>query len=126
MNIIPDTNFLIYCAKQRIDFVSEIERIFPKYRIILLNAVTEELKNLSKTERGRTRETIELALQLLSNLKSKRVINEKKSKFGNADEELIRFDKAGNVIATLDKELKERFKNAKILTIRQKRYLFLS
>lgn len=126
MNIIPDTNFLIYCAKQKIDFVSEIERIFPKYRIILLNVVAEELKNLSKTEKGRTRETVELALQLLDNLKDKKLIIEKKLKFENADVALLEFDKAGNVIATLDKELKERFKNAKILTIRQKRYLFLS
>ena len=126
MDIFLDKNFLVYCAKQKIDFTREIERIFPKSRLFLLSAVRDELKNLIRTERGRSKEAVELALQIADNLRGKKLITEKKSQSVNADDALARFDNANSVIATMDKELKERFKNAKILTIRQKRYLFLS
>jgi rRNA-processing protein FCF1 len=126
MDIFLDTNFLVYCAKQKLDFTREIERIFPKSRLFLLSSVKDELKNLLKTEKGRSKETVELALQIVDNLKSRKLITEKKSEGDNADDALVGFDNANSIIATMDKELKERFKNAKILTIRQKRYLFLS
>jgi len=126
MDIFLDTNFLIYCAKQKLDFAREIERIFPKSRLFLLSSVRDELRSLFKTEKGRSKETVELALQIVDNLKSKGIISEKKSESDSADDALAGFDNVNSIIATMDKELKERFKNAKILTIRQKRYLFLS
>ncbi len=126
MDIFLDTNFLIYCAKQKLDFAREIERIFPKSRLFLLSSVRDELRSLLKTEKGRSKETVELALQIVDNLKSKGIISEKKSESDSADDALVGFDNVNSIIATMDKELKERFKNAKILTIRQKRYLFLS
>jgi len=126
MDIFLDTNFLVYCAKQKLDFTREIERIFPKSRLFLLSQVRDELRSLQKTEKGRSKETVELALQIVDNLKSKGAISEKKIESDSADDALAGFDNVNSIIATMDKELKERFKNAKILTIRQKRYLFLS
>lgn len=126
MDIFLDTNFLVYCAKQKLDFAREIERIFPKSRLFLLSQVRDELRSLQKTEKGRSKETVELALQIADNLKSRGIISDKKSEGDSADDALAGFDNVNSIIATMDKELKERFKNAKILTIRQKRYLFLS
>ena len=126
MDIFLDTNFLVYCAKQKLDFTREIERIFPKSRLFLLSQVRDELRSLQKTEKGRSKETVELALQIVDNLNSKGAISEKKIESDSADDALAGFDNVNSIIATMDKELKERFKNAKILTIRQKRYLFLS
>ena len=45
--IILDTNFLIYCAEYKIDFVSEIDRIcsFP-YKLAVLDNTIDELEKL--------------------------------------------------------------------------------
>ena len=42
---------------------------------------------------------------------------------GDADSALLKLAGKGDVIATLDKELKKKFKNGKILSIRQKKYI---
>jgi rRNA-processing protein FCF1 len=126
MNILLDTNFLIYCAKQKIDYLREIERLFPKYEVIVPSSVIGELESLLRREKGKSAATIKLVLALIENSVKKGNLKEIKTENHIADEALVEFDKKDNIIATVDKELKERFKNAKILTIRQKRYLFLN
>jgi rRNA-processing protein FCF1 len=126
MNILPDTNFLIYCAKQKIDFIREFERLFHTFRVYIIDAVYYELKNLSEKEKGKDKQYARLSIEIVKRLLEKGVILSSKSDLGEADDILLSFDNKENVIATSDKALKERFKNAQILTIRQKRYLFLS
>ena len=51
--IILDTNFLIYCAKYKIDFFTEIDRIclFP-YKIKILDTTIKELEKVKPKELG--------------------------------------------------------------------------
>ncbi|MBU2496481.1 MAG: ribonuclease VapC [Nanoarchaeota archaeon] len=120
--IVLDTNFLIYCAKYKVDFETEIDRICDfKYKIVLPKQVVNELNELSKNAiKSKDREAASLALQIIKNFEIKKIDAK------NADEAILKLK--ANVLATMDKELRKRFKNdrkGKLLLIRQKKYLNL-
>lgn len=108
--IILDTNFLVYCAKFKIDLFSEINRIcnFP-YKLAVLNKTIEELEKINPKELKLIKKFIEKFTVL-------------KSKENYVDKELIRLSKEGFIIATQDLELKKQL-NTPIIIIRQKKYL---
>ncbi len=113
MKILLDTNFLLYCAKQKIDYTELSGNFF------VLTLVIEELQKLKeKARKKEDREAADLALQLLKNHKVKIL----KSK-GDADQAII--EKSENcIVATMDRELKKKLKGrARILTIRGKKNL---
>lgn len=111
-NIALDTNFLIYCAKYKIDFFSEIDRIchFP-YKLAVLTKTIEELERLNPRELKLIKRYIE-KLDIL------------KSEKEEVDEELIGLSKQGFIVATQDKELKKQLRKP-VIIIRQKKYLKL-
>jgi len=120
--IVLDTNFLLYCAKYKVDFETEIDRICDfKYKIVLPKQVVNELNELSKNAiKSKDREAASLALQIIKNFEIKKIDAK------NADEAILKLK--ANVLATMDKELRKRFKNdrkGKLLLIRQKKYLNL-
>ncbi len=110
--IILDTNFLIYCARFRIDFISEIERIcFFKYKLAILDQTIEELERVKPKE-------LKLVKKFIENLE---VI---KSEGSYVDESLIELSKKGYVVATQDKELKDKLEG-EVIIIRKQKYLEL-
>ncbi len=110
--IILDTNFLIYCAKFKIDFLSEIDRICSfQYKIAVLDRSIEELEKLKPKE-----------LKLIKKYLEK--IEIIKSRENYVDKELARLSKEGCIVATQDKNLKKQLKKAFII-IRKKSYLEL-
>jgi rRNA-processing protein FCF1 len=133
MKILLDANFLIYCAKQKIDYMREIDEIMKYgYELFIVDKIMQELKNLrNKAKKARDRDSAKLALDILDNYINKnkvQVIKTKESKDG--DRAMIDFvnQKKGEEIsiATADKELKKKLKGkARILTIRNKRYVEL-
>lgn len=108
--IILDTNFLIYCAKYKIDFFSEIERIcnFP-YKLAILKKTLEELEKVKPKE-----------LSLIKKYLEKIAIIESEDSY--VDQALIALSKKGHIIATQDLLLKKQL-TAPLITIRQKKYL---
>ena len=115
MKILLDTNFLIYCAKQKIDYAQTNAQLHT------ITSVVEELQKLQKkAKKLEEKEAANLALQLL---KTNKVKIHKST--GNADQAIIK--KSENyTIATMDKELKKRLKGkTRILTIRTKKNLEL-
>lgn len=103
MKIILDTNFLVYCARQKIDYKEEL-RIFVKgkYDLVTTNQIVDELESLKKTARKYSdKESAGLALKLLKLNKIKIIITSGK----DADEGIIEINK-GNYVATNDRELK--------------------
>ncbi|MBS3151931.1 ribonuclease VapC [Candidatus Woesearchaeota archaeon] len=110
--IILDTNFLIYCAKFRIDFFSEIDRVclFP-YKICVLSRTIEELEKVKPKE-----------LSLIKKYLEK--IEKIQSKEKQVDKELIELSKEGCIVATQDLELKKKL-TSQVIVIRQKKYLEL-
>ncbi len=125
--VVIDTNFLLYIAKYKIDLVSELDRLCNfAYKITVPEQVINELIKLgsSTKSKGKDREAALLALQQVKNFEIHKVPAK------NADEAVLKLsqEKQGNILATMDKELRKRFKKdkrGKLLLIRQKKYLTL-
>lgn len=129
IKIVLDTNFLIYCAKQKIDYVEKINNLISsRHKLIVLSSVIEELKNIAeKTKKQKNKEAAALAVKIIENyVKKKKIYILKTEK--NADEAITNLVKKDKeiIVATQDKELKEKLaREARILTIRQGKYLSL-
>ncbi len=124
MIIVLDTNFVVYSAKQKIDFLQEIDRICNlKYNIIMPEQIISELKKLSLSKKLKDREAALVALHLIEKYLQEAKIKIKKVRAEDADSALLKFDRKGNAIATLDNALKQKIKYARIITIRQIKHL---
>jgi rRNA-processing protein FCF1 len=111
--IVLDTNFLIYCAKFRVDFFSEIDRIcLFQYKLYITESVINELERL----KPKNLNLIKKYIQKLEVIKSEGTY---------ADDELVELSKQGYIVATNDIPLKKRLTRP-IITIRQKKYLQLA
>ena len=111
--IVLDTNFLIYCAKYRINFFDELE----DHRLFMISPVVEELKEMAK-RRGANATAAKLALKMVDSLD---VMHSDLK----ADDALVEFAKDGYGIATEDAGLRKRLKRFKVLiaVVRQKRFV---
>lgn len=99
MKILLDTNFILSCVKQKIDFLSE------PYEFILAEEVMNELDVLSKKEKGKEKEAAILAIQILEKANLQRIRVDAK----DVDKGLIRYAKNNDVIiATLDRRVKDK------------------
>ncbi len=111
MKIILDTNFFL----SNLDIFSEIQRIINEpYELYIIDKTLEELKH-KKGEK--------LAKELIQK-KNIKILETEKNK--NVDNLLLDLaDKERFIVATQDKELKQKLKqkNIKIITIRQKTHL---
>lgn len=108
--IVLDTDIILEAAKNRIDIKAELDRITDyNYEICVLDKTLEELK-------GKRFEKLALGL-----IQGFRVIKTSMDK--PVDELLLELESV--IIATQDKELKEKLKNRNIavITIRQKKFL---
>lgn len=122
MKIILDTNFLLYCAKQKIDYVEEIGNLLNEsYEIVVPFQVLNELEKLKKkAKKGKDKDAAELALQLIELKKIEKI----KAKGETADEvilNLVKEDKK-NIVATLDRGMRKILKIA--IMLRGKKLIF--
>jgi rRNA-processing protein FCF1 len=117
MQIVLDTNFLLACAKQKIDFVSVAnEKIGEEIKWIVPNEVIFELKKLGSRAglKGKDKDAAKLALSLLDIAKPEYV----SVKNEHVDEGIVQYIKGKDIVlATLDKKLKSRIEN-RILVIK--------
>ena len=111
VHVILDTNFILSCIAKKIDFFNLIPGMGMK--IIIPLQVMDELKKISRQGRGKFKDNAKLALAMLE-----------KNKFGrmdlynkNADNGIVKIAEKNPsyVIATLDRELKSRIKNHKLV-----------
>jgi len=109
MKIILDTNFLIYCAKNKLDYVKEISNLINEgFELVVPMQVINELEKLKndklKKVSGKDKLAIDLALQLLEFNKVKKV----KIKGESVDEGIINLanEDKKNIVATLDREMR--------------------
>lgn len=96
---ILDTNFILTCIKQKIDFFEELR--FMGLQILIPCQVLKELENLSKK-----REDAKLALKFLRLNRPKLIDLKGKT----VDKAIINYARSNKevVIATLDKEIKNK------------------
>jgi len=116
--IILDTNFLVYCANEKIDYAEEIRMLVTgKYELVTVDMVIEELEKIKqKAKKYLDRQAANLALQLLKANK----VEVLKGDGEYADKAIINIS-AGNIVATLDMGLTDYLERA--IIIRGKRKL---
>ena len=115
---ILDTNFILSCIKQKIDFFEDIE--VEGIQIIIPKQVIDEIKKIaSSKQKLKSRENAKLALRLLEKNKFKKIDLGK----GHVDKRIIDYSKNNKniIVATLDKELKNKIKNPKLVIRRKKK-----
>ena len=107
-SVLLDTNFILTCIKQKIDFFEEL--YLEGYQVIIPDRVIDELKKLKQTS----------ALKLLEKNNFNKITLTGK----NVDNSIINYANKNPeiLVATLDRELQKKLKNRKII-IRGKKKL---
>lgn len=124
MNIILDTNFLIYCAKEKLDYVEAINDLINEdYEIVVPVEVIEELERLkTKTKKGKDKDACDLALKILKSNGIK-IVNPYGKSVDNAIINLAEENKK-NIVCTLDREM--RWKLGRVILISKGKKLMLT
>lgn len=109
MLIILDTNFLIYCAKNKLDYAEEIHNLINEgYELVVPMQVINELNKLKddkwKKVSGKDKDAANLALKLLIHNKVK-VINADGKNVDSAIVNLANSDPK-NIVCTLDRGMR--------------------
>jgi len=118
MEILIDTNFILTCVKQKVDFLNLTEEIIDKeIKWAVPLEVKQELEKIVKQSGKKTKDRIAAETSLLvlkyNNFREIKLNNQ------NVDRGIVNYlrDKPEFILATLDRDLKKQIKN-KILTIR--------
>lgn len=124
MKVILDTNFLIYCAKEKLDYVEEIGKIINEgFELVVPEQVIEELERLKiKTKKGKDKDASDLALKLLVNNKIKKI----KPVGKTVDDAILNMAKedSKNVVCTLDREM--RWELGRVILVNRGKKLMLT
>lgn len=116
---ILDTNFILSCIKQKIDFFEQLES--EGLKIIIPKQVIKEIEKIAcSKQKLHFRENARIALKLLKKRNFKKIDLKTKS----VDAGLIKFTKENpdTIMATLDREIKNKIPGSK-LVIRKKKKL---
>jgi len=118
--IILDTNFLIYCAEKKVDYVERITELMSSgYKIVVPTQVISELEKISKVAKKLSdKNAALLALKLLDHNKIPQILTTGK----NADEGILKIQ-AKNIVATLDYNLKKNVERALVISPKGKLWL---
>lgn len=100
-----DTNFLIYCVKEKIDFLEELGR----KNIIVPEEVVSELERIKAKGKLKDRVSAGIILDLIKD--AKRIILGK----GHVDNLIANFAKKNSdvIVGTMDKNLQKRIKKSR-------------
>ncbi len=117
MKILIDTNFILTCIKQRLDFFSKANEIIDEGIEWLVPAgVIKELEMISKRkgEKIIDKESAAIALEMLRLIEPQKIELDSR----NVDQGIVNYAVKNNiVVATLDRGIKKKI-NKKILTIK--------
>jgi len=104
VEVICDTSFLIHLATRKIKNIDSVNAEIGQIQFVVPSVVLNELRKLSKTQKKK--QDAVTTLEFARKLKT----TEMSGKF--ADQAIIdRVRKRGGIIATLDKELKNKIKS---------------
>jgi len=127
MKIILDTNFLIYCAREKLDYVEAVRDLLnEKYELVVPKQVIKELEGLRddklKKVKGEDKDAAGLALQIIGWNGVEKVDVKGKS----VDDAIVKLAKsdAKNIVCTLDKEM--RWSLGRVILINKGKRLMLT
>ena len=121
MQVILDTNALIYAARNKIDLVEELKRKFGLIGVYVPNLVINELKQIKATGKKVDRENADLALDILRHKKLPIIEMQ-----GITDDEIAKWaEKNKAAVLTNDVELKFMLRDLglTVFHIRQGKYI---
>jgi len=109
--IVLDTNFILSCIRKKIDFADEIK--FMGYKILIPNEIVIELEKISETGKAKFKEESKIALSIIKKNHFEQVALNTK----NVDNGIVLFAEKNKefIIATLDREIKKKIKNQKMV-----------
>ena len=113
-----DTSFILTAVRQKIDFFYELETT--GFKILIPDLVLREIETISKSKKDSSRgENAKLAVKILGKGKFEKI----KLQGKNVDESIIKLAKSDSeiVVATLDREIKNKIKNSKLVIRQRKR-----
>ncbi len=126
MKILLDTNFIISCINNKIDFITVAESLTDnKVEWLVPQQVLNELGNLKDRKGMKTKDkaAAELSFELLQSTNPEIIDLGKGREIRNVDIAIVNYILGKDItLATLDRNLKKRINN-KILTIRGKNNL---
>jgi len=115
MKVLLDTNFIMTCVKQKIDFLDRLE--FLGFGIIVPKQVIGELNKVyaNKNKRLKDRELAEVSLKVLDANENRFICLDLGKK--HVDKLIVKYAKEHPklIVATLDSELKKKLKNSKMV-----------
>ena|SRR3989344_6338293 len=112
-----DTNFILTCVKQKIDFFEDLK--FKGLKILIPTQVINEIEKISQEQKKKqklhSKDIANLSLKILK--KKKNQFEEIDIKTGHVDKKIKKYVENNSeiLVATLDKELKRKIKNHKIV-----------
>ena len=117
-NVILDTNFILTAIKYKIDFLDGI-KFLGLTPIIPIQVINELKKIIKSKKKGKFKEHAELALKILQKKKIKKI----DIKHDYVDKGILNYAKEnkGIIIATMDRELKDKLPNRKLIIRAMKR-----
>ena len=105
VNAISDTSFLIHLATHRITNLSDLETEIGRIEFIVPDIVIQELKHLSEDKEKNKISTV--TLDFIKDFKTNSITGK------SADLGILDFvEKNGGIVATMDRELKTKIKDA--------------
>ena len=125
--VVLDTNFLLVLGQFKLDIFTEIENLMSEpFMFCVVDKSIRELNKLAVIGKEKDRFAAKLALVLIrqKNLKTLHSFGSKKS----VDDIIVKKADSNTFIATQDKALRGRLreKGAKIIGMRQKKYLVIA
>ncbi len=126
LTVVLDTNFLTIPAQFGVDIFAEAERVLEKrLEFVVLNSVVQELEENEDAARGATRTEFRIALSLVDRC---RVVTHDFGEDLAVDDQLLRYtEQVGGVLATNDRELRDRATemNIPVLILRARKHVEL-
>ncbi len=106
-----DTNFILSCVRKKIDFFEKIK--FMGFKILIPMQVIAELEKISKKGNIRFGTEAKLALAIVK----KNIFTRIDLKMKNVDNGIVSLAERNKdyIVATLDREIKNKLKNPKII-----------
>ncbi len=124
MKVILDTNFLIYCAKEKLDYIEKINNLLNEgFNLVVPEQVIEELKRLKiKAKKGKDKDACDLALKILE----KKNIEIVKPAGKSVDDAIIKLaqENSKNIVCTLDREM--RWELGRVILVSRGKKLILT
>ena len=124
MKVILDTNFLIYCAKEKLDYIEKINNLLNEgFNLVVPDQVIGELKRLKiKAKKGKDKDACDLALKILD----KKNIKIVKPVGKNVDDAIMQLaqENSKNIVCTLDREM--RWELGRVILVSRGKKLILT